>query len=678
MKLRYLAASTLVAASVALTPAALAQSVGTAISYQGELRQGGQTASGPVDLRFRLYDSQSGGMQIGAEIVANGTVLQGGRFTKSLDFGLAPFSAGQARWLEIEVNGTVLSPRQSVSASPFALFALSGNPGPQGPEGPTGPQGSAGPQGAAGPQGPTGPQGAAGPQGLQGGQGPQGPTGPQGAAGPAGDSHWSITGNDTWYTAGNVGIGTASPGFPLEVVGSTAERGLSVSNTGSGPTYGIWASASAPAGAGVGVWGESTNGYAVVASDVGATSGVGLRATAEGTGSFAIDAVASSGTGETNAIRAHVSSPDGFGFYITGASGSANYFQRKVGIGVVDPLASLHVNGSIIAGHAENTIASGVVGATITGGGQAGSPNRVLEDFGTVSGGTDNTAGGPLDTWWATVGGGAHNTASGQTSTIAGGISNGAGASNSFIGGGHDNATGGVGGGVVAGGGENTAGGIYATVPGGYRNSAVGGYSLAAGQRAKANHNGAFVWADSANADFASTGNNQFLIRASGGVGIGTNSPGAFLLAVNGAAAKPGGGSWSNFSDRRLKHDIIPIAEEGGMLERLLALKGYTFEYNEDAIRNRLALPGRQIGLIAQEVQRVFPEWVDSDQDGYLYITERGTTAIMVEALRELRAEKDAEIRTLRDEIESRNGRIESLEARLERLEDLIRQGRQP
>jgi hypothetical protein len=66
-------------------------------------------------------------------------------------------------------------------------------------------------------------------------------------------------------------------------------------------------------------------------------------------------------------------------------------------------------------------------------------------------------------------------------------------------------------------------------VPGGYYNTASGNYSFAAGRRAKANHTGTFVWADSTNADFASTGANQFLIRAAGGVGIGTNSPDARL-----------------------------------------------------------------------------------------------------------------------------------------------------
>ena len=50
--------------------------------------------------------------------------------------------------------------------------------------------------------------------------------------------------------------------------------------------------------------------------------------------------------------------------------------------------------------------------------------------------------------------------------------------------------------GTVGGGGVNTASGNYSTVPGGQNNEAAGDYSFAAGRRAKANHNGTYVWAD--------------------------------------------------------------------------------------------------------------------------------------------------------------------------------------
>ena len=67
-------------------------------------------------------------------------------------------------------------------------------------------------------------------------------------------------------------------------------------------------------------------------------------------------------------------------------------------------------------------------------------------------------------------------------------------------------------------------------------------YTFAAGQQAQANHQGTFVWADSTNAPFASTGNDQFLIRANGGVGINTNAP-ARSLDVNGVIGVFDGGT---------------------------------------------------------------------------------------------------------------------------------------
>lgn len=67
---------------------------------------------------------------------------------------------------------------------------------------------------------------------------------------------------------------------------------------------------------------------------------------------------------------------------------------------------------------------------------------------------------------------------------------------------------------------------------GGQDNVAGGRFSLAAGRRAKAWHDGSFVWGDSQDADFASSGPNQFMVRAGGGVGI--NSTPTASLHVSG------------------------------------------------------------------------------------------------------------------------------------------------
>jgi hypothetical protein len=149
-------------------------------------------------------------------------------------------------------------------------------------------------------------------------------------------------------------------------------------------------------------------------------------------------------------------------------------------------------------------------------------------------------------------------------------------------------------------------------------------------------------------------------LRVSGNVAINA-APSSFQLVCNGSAAKPGGGSWSTYSDARLKHSIEPM--EPGTLDRLLSLQGYTFEHTDEAVRDKLGLPGRQTGLIAQEVQEVFPEWVETDDEGYLYVTERGLTAIVVEAVRELRAEKATAIEGLREQLRATVAEIETLRA---------------
>jgi len=132
-----------------------------------------------------------------------------------------------------------------------------------------------------------------------------------------------------------------------------------------------------------------------------------------------------------------------------------------------------------------------------------------------------------------------------------------------------------------------------------------------------------------------------------------------YRFQSNGVALKAGGGSWSVLSDPRAKHDIAPLA---GTLDKLLNLRGYSFLYNDDRIATGLARPGTQIGLMADEVARVFPDWVSTDATGTRYVTERATTALMVEALRDLRAEKDKELEDLRKQNLDLQRRLEALE----------------
>jgi hypothetical protein len=202
--------------------------------------------------------------------------------------------------------------------------------------------------------------------------------------------------------------------------------------------------------------------------------------------------------------------------------------ELKVNGGRVLRLEPCSASPNIIGGYSGNSVTAGAVGAVIGGGGQSGSNNLVTDNYGTVSGGMNNRAGDNAgtngDMQFASVGGGNNNKASGAGATVAGGAYSIANGYASAIGGGW----------------TNKAMGGYSSIPGGNDNAARGFISYAAGNKAKANHDGSFVWADNQSDSVSSTGTNQFIVRAQGGVGINTNNPGTDL-EVNGQVKITGG-----------------------------------------------------------------------------------------------------------------------------------------
>jgi hypothetical protein len=129
-------AVTLVASSVSAKPIQPAPAsdttapVSSAFTYQGRLDDAAGPLSGAYDLRFTLHEVAAGGSTL-ATVTRDDVTVDDGLFTVSLDFGAAAFT-GTARWLEVSVRPgsstggyTVLTPRQAVTAVPYALHALS-------------------------------------------------------------------------------------------------------------------------------------------------------------------------------------------------------------------------------------------------------------------------------------------------------------------------------------------------------------------------------------------------------------------------------------------------------------------------------------------------------------------------------------------------------------------------
>ena len=126
------------------------------------------------------------------------------------------------------------------------------------------------------------------------------------------------------------------------------------------------------------------------------------------------------------------------------------------------------------------------------------------------------------------------------------------------------------------------------------------------------------------------TGNDVPTILAGGQVGIATRTPDT-TFSVNGGADKPGGGSWGTFSDRRLK--TIQGSYEAG-LSQILQFNPVRYRYRQE---NALGITDNQehVGLVAQEVQKVIPEAVSANNQGYLLVNNDPIIWSMLNAIKQ-------------------------------------------
>jgi len=343
---------------------------------------------------------------------------------------------------------------------------------------------------------------------------------------------------------------------------------------------------------------------------------------------------------------------------------------------------------NVIGGWSGNSVTSGALGATIAGGGTLSATNRVTDDYGSVLGGVNNRAGDASGTTsdhpYATVAGGFSNTANGADSFIGGGSANtttdtdavvaggtlnhaafrgfvggglnntAAGGSVNTVAGGSNNMAGGSGS-AIGGGTNNEASGISATVPGGDSNFANGNYSFAAGRQAKTNYAGVFVWGDSTAANVASTGADQFIVRASGGMWFGTTSSPSFDIATDFLRTSTGahltiGGVWTDNSDRDSKENFQQV-DKRDVLFRLVSLPITRWSYKAEGCDIE------HLGPMAQDFSAAFG--LGSDERSISTLDSSGVALAAIQGLYEIVKEKD--------------GEIEKLKARLSKLESALK-----
>jgi len=659
---------------------------GTAFTYQGRLNAGGSPASGLYDFRFRL-DADPAGNTILATVVTNAVGVTNGLFLTTIDFGPG-FYNGSNYWLEVDVKTnlaggyTQLNPFQPLTPTPYAVFAITAS-----------------------------------------------------------------------NVSGTISAQQLSGMVPSANFTGTYGNALTFNNTGNSFT-----------GNGSGLTGVSAltldgqgpNNFWQTTGNAGTTAGANFV-----------------GTTDNQPMELHV---DG-----------QRAFRLEPG------LFGLITIPNVIGGSLGNYVAPGTLGATIGGGGTTDSldpddTNVISGNFSTIAGGVGNMI--LNDAYEASIGGGFKNS-----------ITNGA----SWA--------------TISGGYSNLISGYAGTIPGGENNVAAGAYSFAAGDNAQAMHSGSFVWADGSGGAFADTAPNQFLIRATGGVGIGTTTPasklevngdvrvdanrlllnsgsdtnsglihvpypsglpgnfvgnGPFLfgfnggalgavspttvtlswdylgnvwvsnnlssismnvdrgglntgtvhsnaltfgvssgegiaskrsiggtqydlefytsfnnrmiilnngdvgigtagpdaqLTVNGVADKPGGGSWSTFSDGRLK-DVGAKFTHG--LEALDEIQPVHYHYRAD---NPLNLPSQPeyVGVVAQQVENAVPEAVQRNKNGYLVVNNDPIIWTMLNAIKELDQKRETEAKEKDVEIQTLKRQNDLLAQRLSELETAVK-----
>jgi hypothetical protein len=254
------------------------------------------------------------------------------------------------------------------------------------------------------------------------------------------------------------------------------------------------------------------------------------------------------------------------------------------------------------------------------------------------------------------VGGGSYITVTGDYATVAGGYQNTADSTQATVAGGADNHAGyraTIGGGL-----SNYASASYATVPGGYSNTANGSFSFAAGRRARTVYEGCFVWGDATDATVSSTGNNQFIARASGGVYFYTSgdlSTGVYLAS--------GSENWQQISasDRNLKENFSPVNNQE-ILAQLAQVPITTWNYKASDSGARHMSP------MAQDFYSTFGLGEDDKHLGAL--DTNGVALAAIQGLYQHSQEQAAHIEELEAQNAAQQQQIDDLETRLVALEN--------
>lgn len=167
----------------------------------------------------------------------------------------------------------------------------------------------------------------------------------------------------------------------------------------------------------------------------------------------------------------------------------------------------------------------------------------------------------------------------------------------------------------------------------------------------------------------ANTLGNSMIIDDGTNLGVGVAPGGSYKLEVNGLVGSLG---INETSDQRYKKNIFTIQDP---LQKVLALRGVSYDWRTGEFPDKNFVSTPQIGLIAQEVEKVIPQVVTTDASGYKSVEYSKLVALLIEAVKEQQNKIEAltaENQILKNNSSGVNSEISSLKADLRSLHSAI------
>ena len=166
-----------------------------------------------------------------------------------------------------------------------------------------------------------------------------------------------------------------------------------------------------------------------------------------------------------------------------------------------------------------------------------------------------------------------------------------------------------------------------------------------------------------------------------GGVHVGSSSdPGDDNLIVDGQAAIGGSiltgyalyvngrfqsSGIDELSDERWKKDVVQIEDA---LQKVLAMKGVYYNWKTEEYPDKKFTDKHQVGFIAQELEKILPEVVNTDDEGYKSVMYGHVVALLVEAIKDL----ESQLQEKTSSLEEKTKEIDDIKASLEEIQRVL------